>query len=61
MTARTILLVDDDGETWMVYHAWEVTSAGLRGSRRFMYIDKVEWKDGKPDLLGPTTSPQPKP
>jgi beta-xylosidase len=53
--------VDDDGETWLVYHAWEVTSAGMRGSRRFMWIDKLVWNGGKPDILGPTTDPQPLP
>ena len=55
------LLLDDDGETWMVYHVWEVTSAGLRGSRRFMWIDKVEWTEGKPQVKGPTSGPQEKP
>lgn len=56
---QAVLQVRD--QTWMVYHGWEVLSSGLRGSRRFMYIDKVEWKDGKPDVLGPTTEPQPVP
>lgn len=55
------IIVDDDGETWMVYHVWDVTSAGLRGSSRFMWIDKIEWKEGKPDVLGPTREPQPRP
>jgi beta-xylosidase len=54
-------IVQVDGQTWIVYHAWEVTSAGLRGSRRFMWIDRLDWKDGKPDVLGPTTAPQPEP
>jgi beta-xylosidase len=54
-------LVQVGEETWMVYHVWEVTSAGLKGTRRFMWIDRVEWKDGKPDVIGPTLDPQPKP
>ncbi|MFL5735316.1 MAG: glycoside hydrolase family 43 protein [Chloroflexia bacterium] len=56
---EAIIKVGD--ETWIVYHAWEVTSAGTRGSRRFMWIDRLDWKDGKPDVIGPTTDPQPAP
>lgn len=52
------IIEDDDGETWMVYHAWEVTSAGLRGSRRFMWIDRLVWRDGVPVVEGPTTGTQ---
>ena len=50
-----------NGETWMAYHAWEITSAGLRGGRRFLYIDRLDWQDGNPMLNGPNTAPQPKP
>ena len=55
------LIVDDAGQTWLVYHAWEVTSAGLRGGRRLMWLDKLEWVDGKPKIQGPSTGPQPVP
>ena len=55
------IIEDDDGETWLVYHVWEVTSASTRGSSRFMWIDKLEWKDGKPVVKGPTSGPQPRP
>ena len=55
------LVVDDDGETWLVYHAWEVASTGLKTSRRLMWIDRITWQDGKPDVQGPTTAPQPLP
>ncbi len=55
------IITDDDGETWLVYHAWEVSPAGLKTNRRFMWIDQVVWKDGKPVLQGPTTEPQPVP
>ncbi len=57
---QTIIL-DDDGDTWLVYHAWEVLSSGTRGGRRFMWIDQLVWEDGKPVLKGPTTDPQPMP
>lgn len=55
------LVVDDDGETWLVYHAWEVASTGLKTSRRLMWIDLITWQDGKPVVQGPTTAPQPLP
>lgn len=48
-------------QTWMVYHAWEVVSGSRRGDRRFMWLDPIEWVDGKPDVQGPTTDPQPLP
>jgi hypothetical protein len=35
--------------------------SGRRGDQRFMSLDRIEWKDGKPDVLGPTTDPQPEP
>lgn len=56
---QTIVQVCD--QTWMVYHAWEVSSTGLKTDRRFMWIDPLLWKDGKPDVEGPTTSPVPEP
>jgi beta-xylosidase len=49
---------DDDGETWLVYHAWEVLSSGTRGGRRMMWIDRLIWNDGLPDIEGPTQEPQ---
>jgi beta-xylosidase len=55
------IIEDDDGETWIVYHVWEVTSAGLRGTRRFMWIDRLVWNEGKPDITGPNTNAQPLP
>ena len=55
------IIEDDDEETWLVYHVWEVTSAGTRGSSRFMWMDPLDWKDGKPIVNGPTTGPQPLP
>ena len=54
-------LVRDSGETWLVYHVWEVTSAGLRGNRRFMWLDRLVWNDGVPDIEGPTREPQARP
>lgn len=55
------IVADSDGETWLVYHVWEVTSAGQRGNRRFMWMDRLLWNNGVPDIDGPTTAPQPLP
>ena len=52
-------ITDDDGELWIVYHAWEGGPDLAPG--RSMWIDEVVWKDGKPDVLGPTCEPQPRP
>ncbi len=52
------IILDKDGETWMVYHAWEVSSAGVKTSRRLMWIDRLTWEGGKPHVHGPTTTPQ---
>ena len=36
---QTIIL-DDDGEPWMAYHAWQVTSAGMRGTACLLYTSR---------------------
>ena len=48
---------DDDGETWFVYHAWPASGE----EEREMWIDPLEWKDGEPDVVGPTCRAQPVP
>lgn len=50
-----------DGQDWIVYHAWEVTAAGLRGDRRFMYMNRLDWQNDKPVIEGSLTEPQPVP
>lgn len=55
------IISDRDGDTWLVYHTWEVTAAGRRGTRRFMWIDRLTWTDGIPIVEGPTLEPQPRP
>jgi beta-xylosidase len=52
---QSLLQVGD--QTWISYHAWEVTSTGTRGNRRFMYLDKLDWPGGKPVVEGPTMVP----
>lgn len=55
------IIQDADGETWLVYHVWEVTSAGTRGNRRQVWLDRLSWENGAPDVQGPTREPQPRP
>lgn len=52
------IVVDKDGDEWLMYHAWEMLAGGLRGDRRFVWIDPLRWEDGKPVVDGPTSSPQ---
>ncbi len=47
------VVVDDDGETWMLYHSWNSDA-----SYRRMQIDELIWEDGKPVLKGPDKGPQ---
>jgi len=44
-------------QTWIAYHAWEITAQGTRGTRRFMYLDRLDWEDNKPVVRGPTMVP----
>ncbi len=55
------IVQDHAGNSWIVYHSWQVTSAGTQGSARNMWIDRLEWKDGKPVVDGPTVGLQPDP
>lgn len=56
---QTVLQMGD--ETWLFYHAWEISSEGIKTDRRFMWLDRLEWSGGKPKVLGPSTVPQPAP
>jgi beta-xylosidase len=38
----------------IAYHAWELKPDGSRGERRLMYIDRLDWEDGKPVVKGTT-------
>ncbi len=56
---QTVIQVKD--QTWIVYHAWNILSSGVRGDARYMWIDRIAWQDGKPVVQGPTIDPQPMP
>ena len=40
------------GQDYIAYHAWELKPDGKRADRRFLYIDKLDWVDGKPVVKG---------
>ncbi len=56
---QAIVQVKD--QTWIVYHAWNILSSGVRGDARYLWIDRLNWPDGKPVVQGPTVDPQPMP
>lgn len=52
---------DDDGETWLVYHAWPLGAVGSVSPGRTLWIDRLTWKKGEPYVQGPTCGAQPVP
>lgn len=50
------IIVDKDGDTWMMYHTWD-PSATFRG----VQIDELVWEGDVPVVKGPDKIPQPKP
>lgn len=54
-------VIETGGQTWLVYHAWDILASGIRSDNRFMWLDRLVWQDGKPVIAGPTTAPQPMP
>ncbi|MDP8910499.1 MAG: glycoside hydrolase family 43 protein [Actinomycetota bacterium] len=49
---------DGDGDTWIVYHAWPPDAVGSEFPGRVLWIDRLLWREGKPDVRGPTCGPQ---
>lgn len=50
------IVVNNEGETWLIYHSWDATNAVRR-----MNIDRLLWEDGQPVVEGPDKGPQPRP
>ena len=51
-----------NGRQWLAYHAWDPGRVGYgSGGRRAMWLDRLELVDGRPVLLGPTSTEQPAP
>lgn len=51
------VIEDASGETWLVYHVWQV-SGGRRTDTRQVWLDRLVWEDGKPVVVGPTRALQ---
>ena len=56
------IVEDATGQTWMLYHAWlgDSTSYDVQGQRA-LWLDRLDWKDGKPVIHGPTCKAEPGP
>ena len=52
---------DDDGDTWLVYHAWHPDAVNSEYPGRQLWIDAIDWEGGEPRVSGPTCGPQPVP
>ncbi|HVL54612.1 MAG TPA: glycoside hydrolase family 43 protein, partial [Vitreimonas sp.] len=56
------IVEDDDGDLWFAYHAWDVALVGDQlGGKRSLWLDPLEFRDGKPIVDGPNPDPQPVP
>lgn len=55
------LIKDDDDQTWLVYHVWQVTRGGQRTDNRQVWFDRITWESGLPVVQGPTRDAQPAP
>lgn len=54
------VIEDADGQTWLMYHVWQVSS-GIRTDTRQVWLDRLDWVDSRPVVNGPTREPQPAP
>ncbi|MBC8098266.1 MAG: family 43 glycosylhydrolase [Armatimonadetes bacterium] len=52
------VIMDEAGDTWLVYHVWQVTKGGALTSNRQVWLDRLVWKDGLPTVAGPTRERQ---
>lgn len=50
------IVLDDEGETWLIYHSWNGDA-----SFRRMNLDQLVWEDGQPVIQGPNPGPQARP
>jgi GH43 family beta-xylosidase len=46
----------DGSQEYVVYHAWDIHM-----SARYMRLDRLEWPEDRPVLVGTTWTPQPAP
>jgi beta-xylosidase len=58
---HSFLVTTPAGESWLLYHAWPPDAIGSVSPGRRLWLDRVDWVDGKPVVKGPTAGPQPLP
>ncbi|TXK40529.1 glycoside hydrolase family 43 protein [Nonomuraea sp. C10] len=58
---HSYLVTTPGGQTWLLYHAWPPDAIGSVEPGRRLWLDRVDWEDGKPIVRGPTATPQPHP
>jgi beta-xylosidase len=58
---HSFLVTTPAGESWLLYHAWPPEAIGSVAPGRQLWLDRVEWVDGRPVVKGPTADPQPLP
>jgi beta-xylosidase len=54
-------IVEKDGRTWLLYHAWPAGQEGSVDPGRQLWLDELLWANGDPVVRGPTDAPQPLP
>lgn len=55
------IVTDAKGQTWMLYHAWRASAVDDSTVGRQLWLDRLDWKNGKPVVKGPTCGRQPGP
>jgi beta-xylosidase len=58
---HSFLVTTPGGETWLLYHAWPPDAIGSVAPGRRLWLDRVDWADGRPVVHGPTADAQPVP
>ena len=49
---------DGAGRSWVAYHAWPPDAVGSVYPGRVLWLDRLTWKGGKPEVEGPTKAEQ---
>ena len=53
------LVQTGNGGLWLAYHAWDAAAVGDEaGGQRSLWLDRLEFVDGRPRVDGPTDTPQ---
>ncbi|RKR90283.1 glycosyl hydrolase family 43 [Micromonospora pisi] len=54
-------MIEYAGQTWLLYHAWQPGREGKADPGRQLWLDRVTWDGGRPQVHGPTAALQPRP